>query len=102
MNFLTKILRVDGLNFTTKFSYSSAVALNSFRNHLNEQLDGIKKAGTYKSERVIVTKQGSRIKVAGNHNEILNFCANNYLGLSVSFIKLILIEIFIFLRVIRT
>lgn len=85
MNFLTKILRIDLLNATTKCSYSSGAALNNFKNHLNQQLDDIKKAGTYKNERVIVTKQGSRIKVAGNQKEILNFCANNYLGLSVNF-----------------
>lgn len=86
MKFFTKILRVNSLNFRNFSSpYSSAVALNNFKNHLNEQLNGIKKAGTFKNERVIVTKQGSRIKVAGNQKEILNFCANNYLGLSVSF-----------------
>lgn len=84
MNFLTKILRVKGQNFATNCQYSSAAALGKFKNHLNEQLDGIKKAGTFKNERVIVTKQGSKIRVAGNQKEILNFCANNYLGLSVS------------------
>ena len=58
--------------------------LQQFKSHINDQLEQIKAAGTFKNERIIVTKQGSHIKVAGNNNEILNFCANNYLGLSVS------------------
>jgi glycine C-acetyltransferase len=45
------------------------------------QLKEIRAAGTYKSERVIVTPQDARIKVAGGR-EVLNLCANNYLGLS--------------------
>lgn len=61
---------------------SSTSSLTAFKAFLNEQIDGIKSAGTFKNERVIVTKQGSHIKVAGNNKDILNFCANNYLGLS--------------------
>ncbi len=48
-------------------------------------LDEIRAAGLYKNERVIVTPQGSHIRVArpdGGTREVLNFCANNYLGLS--------------------
>jgi glycine C-acetyltransferase len=48
-------------------------------------LDEIRAAGLYKEERVIVTPQGARIGVggaAGATREVLNFCANNYLGLS--------------------
>ena len=56
--------------------------LHKFKNHIGEQLNSIKEAGTFKNERIIVTKQGSHIKVAGSDAEILNFCANNYLGLS--------------------
>ena len=63
-------------------------ALQSFKTQLSEQLDGIKAAGTFKNERVIVTRQGSHIKVAGNDAKILNFCANNYLGLSVNYLIL--------------
>jgi glycine C-acetyltransferase len=44
------------------------------------ELDDIRAAGLYKSERVITTPQGARIRTAGK--EVLNFCANNYLGLS--------------------
>lgn len=67
-------------------------SLNTFKAYLNEQLDGIKSAGTFKNERVIVTKQGSHIKVAGKNTDILNFCANNYLGLSVSISDFILLS----------
>ncbi len=48
-------------------------------------LDEIRASGLYKTERVIVTPQGARIGVAGEgsaRREVLNFCANNYLGLS--------------------
>ena len=48
-------------------------------------LDEIRASGLYKNERVIVTPQGARIGVAGEGSakrEVLNFCANNYLGLS--------------------
>jgi glycine C-acetyltransferase len=44
-------------------------------------LDEIRKAGLYKNERVITTAQGVEIKVQ-NGSEVLNFCANNYLGLA--------------------
>lgn len=50
---------------------------------LRGQLDAIKEAGTYKSERVISSPQGASIRVEGGGGELLNFCANNYLGLSV-------------------
>jgi glycine C-acetyltransferase len=48
---------------------------------LQRELQGIREAGTYKSERVIVSKQSANIEVAGGQ-AVLNFCANNYLGLS--------------------
>jgi hypothetical protein len=50
-----------------------------------EELSKIKDAGTWKSERVITSKQGSLVTVAGHQQQqILNFCSNNYLGLAVS------------------
>lgn len=48
---------------------------------LSKELDGIRKDGLYKSERVIMTPQGAEIKVKDGKG-VLNFCANNYLGLS--------------------
>ena len=48
---------------------------------LEKELEDIKAAGLYKKERVIVTPQGADIKVSDG-KEVINFCANNYLGLS--------------------
>ena len=48
---------------------------------LQEELESIKQAGLYKSERIIMTSQGTSIRVKTGE-EVLNFCANNYLGLS--------------------
>lgn len=53
-----------------------------FQEHLQKELKDIKEAGLYKNERVIVTPQSSDIKVENNAGEVLNFCANNYLGLA--------------------
>ncbi|XP_059931466.1 2-amino-3-ketobutyrate coenzyme A ligase, mitochondrial [Gadus macrocephalus] len=49
---------------------------------LESELEGIRVAGTWKGERIITSKQGPRINVDGSRGTILNFCANNYLGLS--------------------
>lgn len=48
---------------------------------LEKQLTDIKEAGLYKEERIITTPQGAPIRTVGA-GEVLNFCANNYLGLS--------------------
>uniref|UniRef100_A0A336LYI4 2-amino-3-ketobutyrate coenzyme A ligase, mitochondrial n=1 Tax=Culicoides sonorensis TaxID=179676 RepID=A0A336LYI4_CULSO len=53
-----------------------------FRSLLKAQLADIKAAGTYKHERVITSPQKTEIHVQGSDAGILNFCANNYLGLS--------------------
>lgn len=50
------------------------------REHLQNTINDIREAGLYKSERVIETPQEARIEVNGR--EVLNMCANNYLGLS--------------------
>jgi glycine C-acetyltransferase len=52
-----------------------------FQKHIEKQLADIRAAGLYKSERVITTPQDSRIRVATG-GEVLNMCANNYLGLA--------------------
>ena len=52
-----------------------------FEAQLAAELEEIREAGLYKEERVIVTPQDAAIKVEGGQ-EVLNFCANNYLGLS--------------------
>lgn len=48
---------------------------------LQKELDAIKEAGLYKKERIITTPQSAQI-ATDNGKEVLNFCANNYLGLS--------------------
>ncbi|MBR2167197.1 MAG: glycine C-acetyltransferase [Paludibacteraceae bacterium] len=52
-----------------------------FQKHLQQTLAEIKDAGLYKNERVIITPQSSAIKVEGGA-DVINFCANNYLGLA--------------------
>lgn len=54
---------------------------DSFEAFLKNELNSIRNAGTYKSERVIATPQGAAIRVADGA-PVLNFCANNYLGLA--------------------
>ncbi len=52
-----------------------------FYSNLQTELKSIKEAGLYKRERIIISPQGADIKVKGG-TEVINFCANNYLGLS--------------------
>ena len=54
---------------------------DQFQKHLQTTLNEIREAGLYKNERVIITPQSSGIKVEGN-KDVINFCANNYLGLA--------------------
>ncbi|MCU8071811.1 glycine C-acetyltransferase [Shewanella sp. SM20] len=56
------------------------MASTSFYAQINQQLADIKAEGLYKSERVIASPQQTAIQV--NHQEVVNFCANNYLGLA--------------------
>jgi len=51
------------------------------KEHLLNELQSIKEAGLFKEERIIMTPQGVEIEVKGGR-KVLNFCANNYLGLS--------------------
>jgi len=54
---------------------------SKFQDHLTKELAAIKEAGLFKNERVIVSPQGAEITISSGA-EVLNFCANNYLGLS--------------------
>ena len=54
---------------------------NEFQKHLQTTLQEIRDAGLYKNERIIITPQSSGIKVEGGA-DVINFCANNYLGLA--------------------
>lgn len=51
------------------------------KEHLRAEIQDIKDNGLYKEERIITTPQGASIKISTGQ-EVLNFCANNYLGLS--------------------
>ena len=53
----------------------------NFKEHLDTVLSEIREAGLYKNERVIISPQGAEITLATGQ-KVLNFCANNYLGLS--------------------
>ncbi|MEW6707750.1 MAG: glycine C-acetyltransferase [Pseudomonadota bacterium] len=52
-----------------------------FYQHLREELQGIRDAGLYKTERIIATPQGAVVRTTDGR-EVINLCANNYLGLS--------------------
>jgi glycine C-acetyltransferase len=54
---------------------------NQLQPFLEKELEGIKEAGLYKKERIITSAQGAEITIQGGQ-QVLNFCANNYLGLS--------------------
>ena len=53
---------------------------DSFVNRISAELEEIKTSGLFKTERIIASAQGAEIMVGGKN--VLNFCANNYLGLS--------------------
>ncbi|CAG14060.1 unnamed protein product, partial [Tetraodon nigroviridis] len=74
-----KLLCVIPRSTSTSRGYG---AVAEARAVLENELDGIRSAGTWKTERVITSKQGPKILVDSSRNRILNFCANNYLGLS--------------------
>ena len=52
-----------------------------FQQHVSGQLKAIEEAGLYKSERLITSPQGTHVRI-GSGDELLNLCANNYLGLA--------------------
>jgi glycine C-acetyltransferase len=54
---------------------------NQLQPFLAKEIEGIKEAGLYKKERIITSAQGAEITIQGG-KQVLNFCANNYLGLS--------------------
>ncbi len=54
---------------------------NDFITHLRGELDGLRRSGLFKTERVITTPQGATVRTLDGR-EVINLCANNYLGLS--------------------
>ncbi|XP_064842632.1 2-amino-3-ketobutyrate coenzyme A ligase, mitochondrial [Oncorhynchus masou masou] len=67
---------------STTTSNRGYAAIAEARTVLEHELETIRTGGTWKGERIITSKQGPHINVEGSHGDILNFCANNYLGLS--------------------
>src|SRR3954454_393788 len=55
----------------------------AFYDHLKSQADALREQGLFKTERIITSPQRAAISVQGG-KEVLNFCANNYLGLADS------------------
>ncbi len=53
----------------------------NIKTHLQQEIESIKKAGLFKEERIITSPQGAEITLSTGQ-QVLNFCANNYLGLS--------------------
>jgi len=53
----------------------------NFQGHLRAEIQGIRDAGLYKDEIEFTSAQGAHVSIAGSHN-VLNLCANNYLGLA--------------------
>src|SRR3954465_4870117 len=56
-------------------------SVTAFNQYCQSELDGIRAAGLFKGERIIATPQGAMVKLADGR-ELINLCANNYLGLS--------------------
>ena len=77
-------LSSSGLNSGLSSGLSRRGAASSaLVGRLEEELSSIRSGGTWKTEYVITSAQDVSIKVEGRSDGILNFCANNYLGLSV-------------------
>ncbi|MES9879942.1 MAG: glycine C-acetyltransferase [Sedimenticola sp.] len=55
--------------------------VKDFKRHLQQQLESIHRAGLYKDERILTSPQGSHVDVP-DHPQVINLCANNYLGLA--------------------
>lgn len=66
------------------FLRKSSTSAQHFRTILQKQLNEIHEAGTYKNERIISSPQQTIITIEGSSKSVINFCANNYLGMSVS------------------
>lgn len=64
----------------TQMKHKTFIYVRKMKEHLSKTLAEIREAGLYKEERLIESSQSASIQVAGK--EVLNFCANNYLGLA--------------------
>ncbi|OWR50321.1 2-amino-3-ketobutyrate coenzyme A ligase [Danaus plexippus] len=65
-----------------EFNVKERAGVTKLREVLEDRLQEIKRAKTWKHERILTSPQDTKVKVQGAEGEFLNFCANNYLGLS--------------------
>ncbi|CAE8655869.1 unnamed protein product, partial [Polarella glacialis] len=84
---LLRTVRLRAAPVLARRAQSSVAMLTMARNsaflsHLASEVEGMKAAGTFKTERVITGPQGSEVTVSSSSAPVLNFCGNNYLGLS--------------------
>jgi len=70
----------NGLKTLRRFADQIDSMNQNFTQRIGKEVEEVKAAGLYKKERIIVSPQGAEIEVGGK--KVLNFCANNYLGLS--------------------
>lgn len=81
INFAFLVIPAEQLTSQQAFSIFKLPVMNeSLIARLQEELEGIRQAGLFKKERIIESPQGAVIQVNGK--EVINLCANNYLGLS--------------------
>jgi glycine C-acetyltransferase len=74
-------VRQCGARIVTSFNHEEQVVRQDFLSHLSDTIGQIKADGFYKAERVIASPQSSNISLTDGA-QVLNFCANNYLGLA--------------------
>ena len=65
---------------TTAGNASTGASIEAFYANIRHELEAIEEAGLYKTERIITSPQGAVIRTADG-KEVINLCANNYLGL---------------------
>lgn len=88
MLFLTSELLKEAAKTKTQSTLRLiSTARKTLEEIIEKELEGIREAGTWKNERIITSQQKAQIGINTQKEEVLNFCANNYLGLSVSLIK---------------
>ncbi|KAJ2889129.1 hypothetical protein FB639_000141 [Coemansia asiatica] len=77
------VQRCFATSTTTAASSSAQARIPAvLEERIAQRLDEMKSAGTFKTERIITTPQNSSISVQSSTKPVLNFCANNYLGLA--------------------
>ena len=86
-HFSTQLLKTRNSYFnksikTLKSFCIRNITSSAYVKHVENELTNMTNAGTYKVERIISSAQASHISLINNDTKVLNFCANNYLGLS--------------------